>query len=124
MTGKPAARRALTASMTRMTANGGMEARSAATRRWTSVTRTTLPVAGHVHGSADAPVLTTRAVEQASVDEVPAQGGDIGPDRMQHPVHIALRVSPAGLEELGDVLEDDLPTRAGAGHDGEPSVTE
>src|SRR3954454_6543206 len=135
--GRPAACRATTASMTRMTWNGGTPARAAADiRRCVTVPPyrgATLAAARRVgprwgrsdlDRSATASIFTRRAVEQAGVDQIPPQRGDVVPHLAQDAVHLELRVAQTGLEPLGQVLQDREPAASGARHHGQPPVAE
>ena len=74
-TGSPAARRATTASITRITWNGGIPLRRATRPSCSTIhAPATLPA---IERAADAPVLAGGPIEQLGVDQIPPQRGDV-----------------------------------------------
>lgn len=53
-----------------------------------------------------------------------AERGNVVPDGTKQSVDLGLRIAAPRLEQLDDVFEDHLAAKAGARHDGEPSVAE
>src|SRR6478672_4477589 len=114
MTDSPAARRLLTASITRMTWKAGTPPR--ALTRWLMfmLGPRRQPMPSYVDRSTDAPVRAVGAVEQSLVNEIAAHGRDVSrPHLTQREVHVHLLVAPPRLEQLRDVLQHDaaLATR-------------
>jgi hypothetical protein len=58
-----------------------------------------------MHRAAAAPVVAVFAGQEVLVDEVAAQRGVVVMESAEHRVNLGLAVAPAGLEGLGDAVE-------------------